>query len=162
MNDCNALLREVMTQARMLGIPISREIDPCVVVNARAATRFGCCKLQRGKYIIEVAQRVAQGPEESCRETIAHEVLHTCWGCRNHGTRWKGYAQRMNEVYGYHIARVSTDAEMGTKPEKAYKYMLRCKACGMEFGRLRASNLTRHPERYRCRCGGELEVVQKS
>ena len=159
MNDCDALLREVMGQAQALGIPISREIEPHVVINARAVTRFGCCKLQRGKYIIEVALRVAQGPEESCRETLAHEVLHTCYGCRNHGKRWQGYAGRMNDAYGYRIKRTSTQEDMGVAETRPYKYLLRCEKCGMEFKRFRASALTRHPERYRCKCGGKLTLA---
>ena len=31
-----------------------------------------------------------------------------------------------------------------------------CRVCGMEFRRTRASALVCHPERYRCRCGGQL------
>ena len=98
MNDCDALLREVITQARALGIPISEAIVPQVAVNRRAVNRFGCCILREGRYHIEVALRVAEGPEESCRAVLAHEVLHTCYGCRNHGKRWKGYARRMGEA----------------------------------------------------------------
>lgn len=158
MNDCDALLGEVMAQAKALGIPISREIEPRVRINRRAASRFGCCRYQGGKYTIEVAGRVAEGPAESCREILAHEVLHTCYGCRNHGKRWKGYAQKMNSVYGYHIARTSTNEELRLE-EGACKYLLRCRECGAEFKRLRASSLTRNPERYRCKCGGRLERV---
>lgn len=157
MNDCDALLREAIEQARALGIPLSGNIDPHVRVNSRAVTRFGCCKYEVGRQIIEVALRVAEGPEKSCRETLAHEVLHTCWGCRNHGKRWKGYAQRMNLSYGYHISRASTNEKMGVREERPYKYLLRCESCGAEFKRFRASALTRDPERYRCRCGGRIK-----
>lgn len=159
MNDCDALLGQVIMQARDLGIPISREISGHVRVNERAQTRFGCCKYEKGKQIIEVAGRVARGPERSCMETLAHEVLHTCPGCRNHGERWRDYARRMNLAYGYHISRTSTDEEMGVEGRPC-KYLLRCDRCGAEFKRLRTSPLTRHPERYRCRCGGRLERVE--
>ena len=108
MNDCDALLREVTAQAVALGIPVSQKVEPHVVINTRAATRFGCCIFdgKTGCFRIEVARRVAEGPEMSCRETLAHELLHTCYGCQNHGARWKEYAQRMNNAYGYHIRRV--------------------------------------------------------
>lgn len=159
MNDCDVLLQKVIDQARMLGIPVSREIDPHVRVNGRAKTRFGCCKYEGGRQIIEVASRVARGPEQSCMETLAHEILHTCPGCRNHGERWKDYAGRMNSAYGYHISRTSTDKELGVE-ERPWKYLLRCEMCGAEFKRFRASPLTRHPERYRCRCGGRLERAE--
>ena len=106
--------------------------------------------------MIEVAQRVAEGPAEGCRETLAHELLHTCYGCRNHGRRWKSYAEKMNRAYGYSISRSSTNEEMGVGDARPYRYLVRCQNCGMEFKRFRASNLTRHPERYRCKCGGKL------
>ena len=159
MNDCDALLKEVMAQAWALGIPLSKSIAPHVRINSRAATRFGCCKYEGGRQIIEVASRIADGPEESCRETLAHEVLHTCWGCRNHGKRWKEYAGRMNLAYGYHISRTSTNEKMGVEEERPYKYLLRCESCGAEFKRLRASALTREPGSYHCKCGGRIKRV---
>lgn len=160
MNDCDALLRQVMEQARKLGIPFSPEIEPKVGINTRAATRFGCCKFQKGRYYIEVSRAVAAGPEQSCREVLAHELLHTCRGCRNHGERWKGYAGRMNRAYGYEIQRVTTNASLGVQGIREPKYLLRCRRCGAEFPRFRASALTREPERYRCRCGGTLERAE--
>lgn len=158
MNDCDGLLKEVIAQALALGLPVSESVDPHVEINNRAVARFGCCKWVRGRQIIEVAGRVARGPEKSCREILAHEVLHTCRGCRNHGKRWKEYARRMNEAYGYHISRTSTNGELGVEEERPFKYLLRCERCGAEFRRMRASNLTKHPQRYRCRCGGRLKL----
>ena len=159
MNDCDGLLQRVMEQARALGIPLSDHIDPHVVVNARAVSRFGCCRCQAGRYTIEVALRVAQGSESACLETLAHELLHTCYGCRNHGKRWQSYAQRMNAAYGYHIRRASTSGQMGLE-EQEYRYVVRCDSCGAEYGRFRRSALICHPHRYRCRCGGRLSRVR--
>ena len=156
MNDCDALLREVMAEAAKLKIPFSDRIDPKVRINCRAATRCGCCIYKEGRYLIEVAQRVAEGPERSCRETLAHELLHTCYGCRNHGKRWKSYAEKMNRAYGYAISRSSTSEEMGVGEARPFRYLVRCQRCGMIFKRFRASKLTEHPERYRCKCGGRL------
>ena len=156
MNDCDGLLREVMAEAAALKIPFSPRIDPEVRINRRAATRFGCCIYKDGRYVIEVAQRVAEGPERSCRETLAHELLHTCYDCRNHGKRWKGYAEKMNQTYGYAISRSSTNEEMGVDEARPCRYLIRCQQCGMAFKRFRSSKLTEHPERYRCKCGGML------
>ena len=145
MNDCDALLREVMAEAAKLKIPFSDRIDPKVRINCRAATRFGCCIYKEGRYLIEVAQRVAEGPERSCRETLAHELLHTCYGCRNHGKRWKSYAEKMNRAYGYAISRSSTSEEMGVGEARPFRYLVRCQRCGMIFKRFRASKLPEHP-----------------
>lgn len=159
MNDCDALLQAVLREAGALGIPVSGSIDPRVRLNRRAARRFGCCRLREGVFEIEVAQRLAEGPEAGCRETLAHEVLHTCPGCRNHGKRWQGYAARMNAAWGYSISRTAAGERLGVEELRGPKYLLRCARCGTEFSRLRASRLTRHPECYRCRCGGPLTRV---
>ncbi len=160
MNDCESLLQQVIAEAKDLGIPVAESIQPQVEINRRAVARFGCCRYRTGGFVIEVAERVALGPEAACRETLAHEVLHTCWGCRNHGKRWKAYAARMNEAYGYHISRVSTSTDLGVEEPRQARYVLRCEACGVELQRFRASRLTEHPERYRCRCGGRLVRVK--
>ncbi len=158
MHDCDRILRGVMLQAAALKIPFSKQVEPHVVINRRAVTRFGCCRYSEGRYIIEVAERVAEGPEKACWETLAHELLHTCYGCRNHGAQWRSYAKKMNEAYGYTIARVSSNQDLGVKEARACRYILRCEACGKEIKRFRASRLTEHPERYRCKCGGKLRM----
>ncbi len=157
MNDCDGLMREVADQARRLDIPISKQIEPHVKINRRAVNRLGCCRRQGGGYVIELAARVAEGEEESCRETLAHELLHTCPGCQNHGGLWKEYARQMNKVYGYNIRRVAAEGTTESIQPRPFKYIVRCEECGTEIGRYRASPLTRHPERYRCRCGGRLK-----
>ena len=159
MNDCDALLREVIAQAESLGIPVSKEIVPRVSVNRRAVNRFGRCKSEKGKYYIEVALRVAEGPEESCRAVLAHETLHTCYGCQNHGRRWKEYAERMGAAYGYVICRTATNEKLGVEEAGPCRYVLRCESCGAEFRRYRASSLVRFPERYRWGCGGKIHRV---
>lgn len=156
MNDCDGLMREVADQARRLDIPISKQIEPHVKINRRAVNRLGCCRKQKDTFVIELAARVAESGEESCRETLAHEVLHTCPGCQNHGALWKEYARRMNEAYGYNIRRVAAEETVGSIQPRPFKYIVRCEKCGAEIGRYRASPLTRYPERYRCRCGGKL------
>lgn len=160
MRDCDRLLKKVAEQAQKLGIPISERIEPQVRINHRAINRLGCCRRQGGGYVIELAARVAEGSEESCRETLAHELLHTCPGCQDHGALWKQYARRMNVAYGYDIKRVAGEETAGNIQPRPYKYLFRCERCGAELGRYRASPLTRHPERYRCRCGGRLRQVK--
>lgn len=157
MNDFDALLLRVLDQARALRIPVSRTIDPHVRVNRRAVTRFGCCVKQGERYTIELSERLLAAEERACLQTLAHEVLHTCYGCRNHGVRWKGYAARMNAAYGYAISRTGTCQELGVPDVKPVRYVLVCRQCGQEFRRSRASALIQHPERYRCKCGGRLE-----
>ena len=156
MNDFDRLLARVVDQARAIGLPAAKGILPQVKLNRRATGRFGCCIRRGGEYVIELSQRLLEAPEAACMQTLAHEVLHTCPGCRNHGERWKDHARRMNRAWGYAIARTGTCAELGVADARPVNHLVVCAACGMEFPRTRRSPLVDHPERYRCRCGGRL------
>lgn len=158
--DVDGLLAKVIKRAQTLEIPVSARIVPAVRLNTRAVSRFGCCRGVGEGYVIELSARLLAAGEGPVEETLAHEVLHTCWGCKDHGARWKGYAQRMNAAYGYYITRTGTWEAMGLEEQKADRYLLVCRACGLEFRRAKASRLVSHPERYRCRCGGELKRLR--
>lgn len=159
MNDFDALLTLVLEQARGLGIPVSSRIDPHVRVNRRAVTRFGCCIRQGKDFHIELCEALLTAEEWACCQTLAHEVLHTCPGCRNHGAVWKEYAGRMNAAYGYAISRTGTCQALGVPQQKPVRYLLECRQCGMRFERAKLSPLVKHPERYRCKCGGKLSRI---
>ena len=157
MERFDALLARVLDQARSLDIPVSGRIRPHVRVNRRAATRFGCCIRQEdGSFTIELTHRLLEGSDQACLQTLAHEVLHTCPGCRNHGARWRQWAERMNGAFGYRIARTGTCQALGLPDQRTARHLVVCTSCGQTFPRLKASPLVLHPERYRCKCGGEL------
>ena len=144
---------------RGMGIPVSRKIVPHVSVNSRAKRRLGCCYVQNGVYSIEVSARQLED-REKLRQTLAHELLHTCPGCRNHGERWKEYAKRVNETLGFSIQRLSP-AEGETAPlrKDTVKYVLECQSCGAKLYRSHMSKAVKSPWRYRCQCGGKLKRI---
>ena len=155
----DGLLALAIAQARAVKIPVSREIDPRVRLNRRARTRFGCCVRKDGRYTIELSARLAeQGAEDAVLQVLAHEVLHTCYGCSNHGARWKGYAKRMNDAYGYHIRRTDNYEGLGIEDDRPVRWWVVCGKCGRRIPRMKRSPLVDHPERYRCTCGGILRV----
>jgi len=166
----NALLQEVLEEAGRLDIPVSKKIQPEAVVNGRAKQRFGCCKQEgRGRnrvFKIEISAFLLSGPEASVRQTLAHEVLHTCPGCSNHGDLWKKYADQMNRAYGYNIRRTASHEALGieTPAEKSSprvpRYILVCEKCGTRFFRVRMCPLVQYPHRYRCGCGGRLKRIK--
>lgn len=158
--ELNVQLELVIGQARRIGIPVSRRICPEVLVNRRAKTRFGCCRRVNGAYQIELSSVVLDGDEEKIRRVLAHEVLHTCRGCANHGPRWKEYARRMNEAYGYRIVRADSFEGLGVEDSRPVRWWVVCDSCGQRMPRMKRSSLVEHPERYRCRCGGALRVVE--
>lgn len=156
--DVDALLAQVTAQARAVKIPISPAICPRVALNSRATGRFGCCIRKNGSFTIELSSRMLAAEEKAVMQTLAHEVLHTCYGCSNHGARWKGYAARMNAAYGYDIERTDSCEKLGVPDTRKVRYIVACTKCGAQFTRSKRSPLVDHPERYRCRCGGGLEV----
>lgn len=157
----DGLMALVLAQARAVKIPVSREIEPRVRLNRRARTRFGCCVRKNGTYTIELSAQLAeQGTEDAILQVLAHEVLHTCYGCSNHGARWKSYAQRMNAAYGYRIRRTDNYEELGIEDQRPVRYYVVCARCGRRIPRMKRSPLVDHPERYRCACGGALRVEE--
>lgn len=156
--DVDGMLARVIAQARALKIPVGGPIEPSVVLNGRATGRFGCCRRKNGVFTIELSLRLLGASERAVMQTLAHEVLHTCRGCADHGGRWKGYAARMNAAYGYEIARTDSCEKLGVPDVAKVRYVLVCTRCGAQICRSRRSRLVDHPERYRCRCGGTLEL----
>ena len=131
-------------------------------INTRARKRWGYCKKELdGTYTIQIAQQLLTDDrisEKACKETIIHEILHTCRGCMNHGEKWKAYAQLMNRTYGYNIKRITTGIEKGVEdyqPKRmTIKYVFTCGGCGAKIYRKRKSKFTRYYRNYICtRCG---------
>lgn len=158
------MLLEVIEEARELKIPVPSNIYPELIVNKRAKKRFGCCKHIDGICKIEISSFVLAAEENKIRNVVAHEVLHACPGCSNHGDLWKKYAGLMNRIYGYNIKRTSSFEEMGlennvSKPP-TIKYIMKCRKCGKEFPRQRFTCVMKKINAYRCPCGGKLDVYQ--
>lgn len=157
--EVNALLQATAHTLRELKIPLAREISPQVLINTRAKRRLGCCYFQSGQYTIEVSASLLEDPAR-LRQTLAHELLHTCRGCRNHGKQWKAYAAVVNEACGMEISRLTPPKE--EEPQQCLrndeiKYLVQCQSCGALFPRARMCKLVKTPWRYRCQCGGKLK-----
>lgn len=88
------------------------------------------------------------GWEEMCA-TIRHELIHVWevheFGKSDHGDRFCAYADEL-------------DTSVHCKMFKEPKYWLICEACGKRGPRYKRSKTVKHPERYSCECGGNLEV----
>lgn len=157
-NNLDLLLAQVIAQARSLDIPVSCRIDPHVAVNTRARTRFGCCRSGPGGHSIEVSSLLLGAQEQAVCQVLAHEVLHTCPGCANHGAGWRHWAALMSRQFGYDIRRTDSHEALGIEDPRPVRYVVVCLQCGRRMERMKRSPLVDHPERYRCRCGGCLSV----
>ena len=155
----NQRMQEIADRLRKAGIPLSPAIRPQVEVNRRAQRRLGCCIGKDGEFTVEVSARILEDPV-LLRTTLAHELLHTCYGCQNHGKRWKSYAAKAGAALGLEIATtVPLEGPVQPLRQELVKYLLQCQRCGKTFPRRRMSKAVRHPERYRCPCGGALKRV---
>lgn len=131
-------------------------------INSRSRTRWGQCKQEiDGTYSIQIAETLLTDDrisEKACKETIIHELLHTCKGCMKHQGQWKVYAEKMNQTYGYNIKRTTSGIEKGVEnysPQRmAVKYIFTCGGCGAVIYRKRDSKFTQYYRNYKCtRCG---------
>lgn len=175
-----ALLEEVLSDFSKLNIPVSDHTLPDIKINTRAKSRFGSCRkvwktasggwaskpvspMQHPYFRIEICESVLDAGEQEIKNILAHELLHTCPGCYNHGKRWKAYAARINNIYGYNITATTTYERMGlNRPEKkpVYRYRIECSRCGKVFYRQKKSKVVSNIDRYRCTCGGKLKVTE--
>ncbi len=157
--ELDRLLAELTGALQKLGIPLSRRILPCVRVNTRAKRRLGCCYYENGAYTIEVSGSLLDQPEK-LRQTLCHELLHTCPGCRNHGEKWKAWADTVNSALGYSIQRLAPAEGEGSRLRRdEVKYILECQSCGAKIYRARMSKAVKQPWCYRCKCGGKLKRI---
>ena len=159
MRDLNIYARICMFELDCLKIKYAKNLT--LKVNTRAKTRLGVCKKSGDCYEIEIAAVLLdeRTPEEYLKNTLMHELLHTCYGCMKHTGRWKKLAEQVNAAYGYDVKRTASPDEeilpeaLADKP----KYNIICPACGTVYERYRKSALIQHPERYRCgRCKAKL------
>ncbi len=157
--ELDGLMARLRRELISIGIPVSNRLEPEVRINTRARRWLGCCYYQSGRYWIEVSQAVLED-EDLLKQTLVHELLHTCPKCRDHGPKWKAYAQTVNEKLGYRIERtVKTETPAGSLRHEEIKYILECQSCGAQIKRMRMSKAVKSPWRYRCPCGGKLKRV---
>lgn len=138
-------------------------------VNTRAKSRWGQCRTVPGGYSININSILLddRNDEKGLKETILHELLHSCKGCMNHGDNWKRMARKVNQAYGYNIKRTDSVSDKGVQsetmlPRKAREvnYKVICLDCGKIYTRAKASKLITHTNCYRCGCCcGKLKRV---
>lgn len=93
-------------------------------------------------------------PEKYLKETIIHELIHTCNGCGNHGREFQRMAKHVNQELGYSVgtyaSREETDYYNQLYSQKENKYFIKCPECGRRWGFKIKGKSYKHPEQYRC------------
>lgn len=172
MKDFQRLIDESINEVKAAGITPGNIVD--WRINTRAKCRWGLCrKLEDGSgYVIEIAHVLLINDvvsEKDCKTTMIHEILHTCEGTKGHTGLWKQYAAIMNAKYGYNIKRTTSGAEKGLAELDSIvhrkcktKYICKCKSCGLQLRRTKASRLVKYPDYYNCdRCGQNNWDIRK-
>ena len=85
MRDLTAYAIECMNELDNIGIEYGNIIE--FTVNTRAKKRWGQCRAVPGGYSINISSVLLdeRNDEKGLKETIHHELLHSCKGCMNHG-----------------------------------------------------------------------------
>ena len=157
MKDINKVYEVCSNKLSDIGIHHGDIIN--LSVNTRAKRRWGRCSHSINGFKIEISSTLLEDSvsDEATETTMLHELLHSCKGCLNHGNEWKRLADKVNNTYGYNIKRITSYEEKGIEREEILrKHKIVCQKCGHEFYRMKESKLTRHPEFYLCKCGGNL------
>ncbi len=160
------LFEKTRRELMALEIPISPYLQ-ALRINTRTRKRLGACirnksAVGRKSFIIEVSASILPCDDEQICTIIAHELLHTCRGCFDHGKKWKEYARHIELSLGYHITRTADSAALGLDMAgtEAARYTIVCCSCGQRFERRRRCPLVLHTEKYRCgKCGGKLKLL---
>lgn len=164
MRDINVVAIECMRELDVIGIQYGNVVE--FKVNYRAERRWGqCCPLPGGRFSININHRLLDESTDidGLKNTLIHELLHTCKGCLNHGSEWKRLADKVNRYYGYGIKRTSSADEKGIDESNRYVKVKRinhkyvCCGCGQTITRQRETGFV---NRYKCgRCGSAFEKI---
>ena len=157
--DKNTLLQSIYKYVKRdfdrLNIPYTRDVP--IVINSSAKRRQGCCKKKDGKFIIEISEFVLDYPVDEIKNVVAHEIIHTCYGCFNHQKRFKAYGEKLKAL-SYKVT-TTYKGEEKTPAELDARYMAVCQGCGEVIYRIKRSPLITHPQKYRCaKCRGKFKV----
>lgn len=148
------LFKQVQNDMDNLNIPYCKVFK--VKINTRAVRRRGACKKTKKGFVIELTDFILFKTDEEIKDVIAHELIHTCEGCFNHGSQFKMYADKINTL-GYNVK--ATYSGEAPEIEQFAKYKIVCKECGNTIYRMKMSKVIRNISKYKCaKCGGKLDI----
>lgn len=159
-------LNAILEQCNILNIPIGKDI--IIMTDYRSSRNLGRCtklsyykikdtELEDYDYQIKISKFVFKEDRNLLKNTLAHELLHTCENCMNHGNQWKYFAAKMNKNYDYDIKILYNS---GTT--KRAKYIIECTSCGNKATRYKDCKAIQNLHRCSCgKCGSkELKLIK--
>lgn len=156
------LYEEAKKECRATNIPFKENVP--IEVSKRMTRSLGRCYYNYiDGYKIKISAQIKPLSDKELKQVIVHEILHTCKGCMNHGSKWQSYAKKMNHTYGYDISRLASEEvcnQLKDVRQEEGKYVIECQVCKAIIPRTKMSNLVKHPEWYACQCGGNLKRIK--
>lgn len=168
MKDFQKLIEKCLEEVVVAGIQPGNITE--WTINRRAKRRWGqCTKKANGEYRIQIAAQLLEDErisEKACKDTIIHEILHSCPDGMGHTGKWKEYAKTINEKYGYNIKRTTSGEEKGVENYHSIrrlqlKFMFRCKYCGNTITKKKKCKFTHYYKNYSCMQCGRAHAYQK-
>lgn len=131
-NYFNRLIRESKSELDSIKIKYSTEIQFSTFKSARSFGR--CTQFPNGNFGIKITEALIKTRnDKSIKDTIIHELLHTCKDSMCHTGNWKRNAEKVNRLLGYNIKRLSSYEEKGMEKESTFKYAGICNSCGHKY-----------------------------
>lgn len=150
MRDLQKLVEEVKSDMKKMGVPYNNNFSVCL----KTMGDNGMCyhDLER----IDINKGLFEyGDIKDVKTVICHELIHSALGFdEHHGNVFQCYARRMDEL-GYTI---HTKNHYKWDRRKAFKYVLYCPNCGLQWGYKTKCNRIKNPYLYKCgRCDTTLK-----
>ena len=173
MKNLSRLYSETLSEALSVGLDVSDKIVS-IKVNSRLSRALGRCVQVWDAwnrcyvYKIEIQPNIlADGLEDSIpKNTIMHELIHTCKGCFNHGDEFQYRAGIVNRRLSYNVHTTTDSASLVaagvTLKQHTDNYAVVCDKCGRTVKKYKrwSSTLERIGDfRHGGTCGGNLHVV---
>jgi predicted SprT family Zn-dependent metalloprotease len=157
LNDTlHALFNEVFNDAKKLGLPLNKSNLSEIKIGYKEMKPWGVCRYtpRFNNFEIYISRKlISSNNIVAIKNTIMHEIIHTCKGALNHGANFKRYG-KMCETFGYTITRLLSEEEVfGHKIENksdSYKYVIKCPHCGKEYGYNRFTRAVAMSNKYIC------------
>lgn len=150
MKDLKKLFDESLMEVKAAGLQPGNIIS--VKPNKNMTKSWGVCSsvMENGerKFKIDISTRILQDNVDdiATKDTIIHEILHTCPDGFGHTGKWAKYADIINYTYKgkYNIKRTTAIEEKGIEFDSSqYKYVIKCEKCGIQDGYTRKCNVVK-------------------
>lgn len=159
MKDLRKLYQECLKELDDIGIKYGK--ISIIKENSRLTRTWGYCKRlpypshswEDNRYEINISSRLLSDDVDDVhvKDTIIHEILHTCKNSLNHGAEWKRLANIVNEHYPqYNIKTRTSSSEKKIDDDIEFKYIIECSSCHHQWKYRKKTKVVKFCEALKC------------